>query len=69
MSGSSDSATRAGSLSRADDRRAMDVADREKRSGRRYRCTTCGLIYRADELTPDMDDSGVRRGWICENCW
>lgn len=47
----------------------MDVADREKRSGRRYRCTTCGLIYRADELTPDMDDSGVRRGWICENCW
>ena len=62
------SAQRAGRLSRTDERRALRALG-EPRHGRRYRCTSCGLAYAVDELTPDVDDAGNRVGWTCEHCW
>lgn len=60
-----------GKLTKADERLASHLAavGATKRRERRYRCDTCGLLYPAEELTPDFDQDGRRVGWTCENCY
>lgn len=59
-----------GKLTKADERLASQLGpNASKRRERRYRCDTCGLLYPAEELTPEYDQDGRRVGWTCENCY
>lgn len=60
-----------GNLSKADERLAArsGPAESSKRRERRYRCDTCGLLYPAEEISPDFNEEGRRVGWTCENCY
>lgn len=52
---------------------APEERDNERRAvppkgSRRYRCESCGLLYPAEELTPEFNEEGRRIGWTCWNC-
>lgn len=60
-----------GDLRKADERLAAKAAGQAAgtKRERKYRCDTCGLLYPAEELTPEFDEDGRRVGWTCENCY
>lgn len=59
----------AGRLSQGDERLAMSVMRGEPKSGRKYRCTTCGVMSFAEDMNPDFDEEGRRVGMICDGCY
>lgn len=67
-SGEIPSAPSAGGLSKADERLALRQAP-VKSSGRRYRCSMCGVFYPTEDLNPDFDEEGRQVGWACGNCY
>jgi len=57
-------------LSERDAQLAMSVVShKERKTGRKRRCISCGLMYAHDELTLERDDAERPIGYVCEGCY
>ena len=40
----------------------------QKKRLRKRRCGSCGLMYEAGEIHPDIDENGRQVGFLCDSC-